>query len=188
MNITMSSHIQRLAVKLMFSILFFVIVATSLAAMSRYQQNLSITVAQHKTILDKLYNMRQIIAEERETITNLNRLLPADYGVKSPEWFIYNRLDEIKSLPALKEMTVKAVEIKDGERTAHFSFKIINPDYSQVLNRLAVLETKVFPFVSISSIEISKKSDETFAGLTMAIEGDVTMPSVNTTDERADKP
>ncbi|MDD2272712.1 MAG: hypothetical protein PHP95_10150 [Desulfuromonadaceae bacterium] len=180
MNITMSSHLQRLAVRLMFSILFFVIVSTSLAAMSRYRQNLTITVAQHKTLLEKLGHMHQIIAEEREAITIFNNLLPADYGVKSSDLFIYKRLDEIKSLPSVKEMTVKAIETKDGERIAHFLFKIQNPDYSQVLNRLATLETKVFPFVSISLIEISKQSGITYTGLAMTIEGDVTMPAYDT--------
>lgn len=176
MNSVMSSHTQRLAVKLMIAIVIFVIVATSLAAMSRYRETLVITVAQHRTLSDKLGHMRRVIAEEREAIAGFKRLLPPGYGVKSPEWFVYARLDEIKSRMAAQDMTVKAIETKDGVRTAHFSLKIPHPDYSQVLNRLAALETEVFPFTSISSIEISNQSSATFTGLTMTIEGDVIMP------------
>jgi hypothetical protein len=118
-------------------------------------------------------------------ISRFKRLLPVGYGVKSPEWFVYARLDEIKSRLAVPDMTVNAIQIKDGVRTTHFALKILHPDYSQVLNKLAVLETEVFPFVSISSIEISNRSSEASVGLTMSVEGDVIMPDTSAAEPSA---
>lgn len=177
MNSTMSSHTQRLALKLAFAIVLFVLAASSLAVLSRYRENRVVIVAQHRIISDKLVLMRRTIAEEREAITRFKKLLPAGYGDKSPEWFIYRRLDEIKSRLALQDLTINEIIIKDGVRTARFSFKLPQPDYGQVLNKLAILETELFPFVSIGSIVISRQPGDLTAGPAMTVEGDVIMPA-----------
>ncbi|HXE96014.1 MAG TPA: hypothetical protein VN642_06395 [Dongiaceae bacterium] len=176
MNNAMSSHTQRLATKLAFAIVLFVTVSTALAVLSRYRQNLAVIDTQHRMIPGKLDLMRRVTAEEREAITRFKQLLPPDYGANSPEWFIYSRLDEIKSRFALQDMTVGEIQTKDGARTAHFSMKIPHSDYSQVLNRVALLETELFPFVSINSIAISNQSGE--SALNMTVEGDVIMPAM----------
>lgn len=173
----MSSHTQRLAIKLAFAIVLFVVVASSLAVLARYRQNLVVIAAQHRIISDKLALMRRTIAEEREAFKRFKQLLPVDYGVKSPEWFIYHRLDEIKSRFALQDLTINEIIIKDGVRTAHFSLKLPQPNYGQVLNKLAILETELFPFVSIGSIAISRQPGDLTAGPTMTVEGDVIMPA-----------
>jgi len=184
MSSAMSEYTRRLWVKFAFAALLFVSMATSLAAMTRYRETMLITVKQHHSLASKLDQMHRYIAEEREVIGRFKRLLPSDYGAKSPQWQVYSRLDEIKSRLAAPDMTVNAVQVKGSYRIAHFSLKILNPDYSQVLNKLAALETESFPFVSINSIEISNKASEG-SGLTMNIEGDVIMPDASTAESDA---
>lgn len=187
MNCAMSDHTRRLAVRFAFATVLFVSVATSLAAMTRYRDAMLITVKQHHSLTSKLGQMRRFIAEEREVLARFKRILPSDFGARSPQLLMYSRLDEIKSRLGAPDMSVNTIQINDSERIIHFSLKIPNPDYSQVLNKLAALETEAFPFVSISSIEISNKASDASAGLTINIEGDVIMPNVATTESSAEQ-
>lgn len=84
MNNAMSPHTRKLAIKLAFSIVLFVITATSLAAMTRYREAMRITVIRHHSLTNKLDQMRRLIVDERDVIGRFKRLLPADFGVKSP--------------------------------------------------------------------------------------------------------
>lgn len=183
MNTLMTVNTNKRAIRLIFVVALFLVLATSLTVMIRYRASLLIAVERHRTLADKINQMRSLISDERAVISRFRNILPAGFASNSPELFILTKLDEIKNQMAAEDMTITPIQNQDGTRTSHFTIKIIHPDYNRIINLLGRIETEVFPFVSITSLEIENQPTETSSGLIMKVEGDVIMPGNPATEQ-----
>ena len=151
----MTGHTKRQTRNLLFAVLFFTLLATSLAVVLRYRQTLVKLAASQQSIKKNLPQVRATTTELQSAINSFKLRLPGGHDRQSTELTLYNRLDEIKSKFTEGILQVKESKSDNGMIELGFDLKQTNPSYSSLLNIIGTLETSIFPFVNIKSVSIS---------------------------------
>ncbi|CAH2032359.1 hypothetical protein [Trichlorobacter ammonificans] len=142
-----------------------------LAVMVRTEQSLARLKVSHRTIVANLPRMVEDTRLMQEQIANFRQLVPAGGGERSTELLLFSRLDQIKAALNSGEMTVSALEKKDGSASIGFSLKLPLPSYPTVINALGRLQTETFPFVVVTKVVVDGNGAGQFT-----VDGSVLMP------------
>ncbi len=180
MNAYMQRHTKKLLVRFGIIILLFLVLSSAFAVSIRYRRMLSETMINQEKISYNISRMNSGAREIANTIAGFRGMLPQTFESSSPEWLLYRRMDEIKTLIAPKELLVKGIENKEGFISVDFSASMDLPEpqsYSSVINRLGRIQTLICPFVDINSIVIEQSANAMAPGLKMNIEGVAQMPA-----------
>lgn len=177
---TMHDQTRKNVIKLCVVLSFFALLTTLLGVSIRYKRMLEATISNQEQIVGNMARMRMATKEVDTTIASFNRLLPAGYGSRSPEWLLYSRLDELKSRLQADELTVKPLETKDGLMLLNFSAILFAHDagsYNRIISLLGRQETLAFPFMTIHSIAMERSAENSNRGIKIIIEGAAQTPA-----------
>lgn len=180
MNITMQFHTRRLLIRFGIILGAFSLLAMLLALSVRYKAMLTTTITRQDAIVRNIAVAQATARETEKIIAEFNRFLPPGYGSQSPERLLYGRLDSLKESLQVTDITVKAIENKEGMLSVEFSVTVplgSSSSYATALNLLGRQETLAFPFVSINSVTIDSAAAGSPGGLQMNIEGTVLTPA-----------
>lgn len=180
MNASMQRQTHQLMIRFCCILGLFALFSAGLVVSIRYQKMLATTTASQETIVRNMARMQTTAREVEKTVAGFKRLLPPGYGSLSAERLLYTRLDELKVDLQPAEMTLKALENREGllsiEFTASFPLRRAS-DYATIVNQLGRQETVAFPFISIESIIIGQDSAGAAGGLKIQVEGTVQTPA-----------
>lgn len=162
---------RRTGVRLIIILVIFTLLGTTLAVMIRKEQSLRSLRTSHRTITVNLPRMAEDIRLLREQVSNFRLLTSAQGSGRSVELLLFSRLDQIKSSLPVTQMTVAALDRKDGKASVSFSLKLPLQSYATVLNGIGRLQTETFPFVVINKAGLDASATGQFS-----IDGSVIMP------------
>lgn len=89
----------------------------------------------------------------------------------SPEMILYRKYDELKGRLNPDDMTMAAIEKKDGAASLQFSLFFNNPDFNAFLNIASALNAGTFPMTPISTITVAQGDSKGTGGVTYKITG-----------------
>lgn len=180
MNAAMQLQTRQLLIRFCIILGLFTLLASVLAASIRYRTMLATTITNQETIARNMVSMQTSAKDTEKTVAGFRQLLPSGYGSQSMERLLYARLDELKGILKLADMTVKTIENKEGVLNLGFSASLPLRgifSYTTVLNQLGQQETLAFPFVFIETVIVEQAAGESTGGLQIRIEGAVQIPA-----------
>lgn len=162
--------------RFLLAVLVFTILLSSLAMLVRHEQSARATSDCLSRLGEKLVQMRIATGEMKQTLTAFRGLLPPDYGSKTANVLLYERVDDLKMLFPGGVMTISAPSEQSGHITLPFSVRAANADYGDFLTGLASAQARTFPFVLINTVSIGY-GQSGMGGLEYTFGGTITIPA-----------
>jgi hypothetical protein len=103
-----------------------------------------------------LGKVRDASANRKTVLATLKSQYMQKTGGTSPERLIYGKIDELKARLNPDDVTIGAIEKKEGEVSLQYTFKFTNPNYNDFLNTVSYLEGSVFPLTVVSTVAITQ--------------------------------
>lgn len=104
-----------------------------------------------------LKQVQKATLNRRQALNVITSLIPPESRVTSPEKQIYGKIDEIRTKLKADDMTIKPVERKEGNATLQYTLTFVNHDFCRFLNAISQLQQEVFPFTTVTSIDVNQK-------------------------------
>jgi hypothetical protein len=111
---------------------------------------------------------------------NIGSLIPPNYHTEEMEGAILTTVDAIKTRMKGADINLANLEKKENEVTLPVSITGAMNEYASFINDVGYLQSLVSPFMFISSISISKSSDEKKGAVIFEIKGTLKMRSFGT--------
>ena len=179
MNEQMQRYSKKLTMKFVATVSIFAVMASLMVGLIRYEQSLKRLKKAHEGIVSRITQMKAVEAETRRTVDRIKQSIPPGYGTRTDEWLIYSKMDSIRATLQPTEMNLSTIEEKEGFKSLQFTYKPKDTDYSRLLNQTGLLETSVYPLVSIDSIKLGRGEKGSEKSESILVEGTVKIP-VNT--------
>lgn len=154
----------------------FTIFLTSFVLLAKYEQSARKTAADLAKLGDKLPLVRVATMEKKQALTGYREFLNPGYESKTVEALLYERVDDLKSLFPASQFTISAPLVLPEAASLPFSIKFPSDSYSVFINKLATMQARTFPFVTIRSIAIGY--DQPAKGIVgYKVDGIITTPA-----------
>jgi hypothetical protein len=132
------------------------VVATVSVSLIRTRRLLEKTQSEMLKAKSGLTRVREASANRTTVLATLKSQYMQNAGATSPERLVYGKIDELKARLNPDDVTISAIEKKEGEVSLQYSFKFTNPNYNDFLNTVSYLEGSVFPLTVVNSVAISQ--------------------------------
>jgi hypothetical protein len=157
----MEKRLKRLVFYYIVSGLFFIMLMSGSIVLKKYNESASNTLNKLHSVKANLMKMENAIKDMDAEISEIKKIIPHDFRMRTPEEFIFIGLDELKSKIKEAEIAVTNMEYKGEEVNLPVTIKAALKDYVSFVNNIGYLQSMRFPFFSISHISISKSQDKT---------------------------
>lgn len=159
--------------------ILFVALSTTVAVQERSRRVLEKTHGELTRAKEGLARVKGACLSRRQALTSLKSQFVQNNETTSPERLIYGKIDEIKARLKPDDMTIAALEKKEGDVSLQFTLKFINPNYCELLNSVNQLQQAVFPFTPVNSIAVTQAEQNGKGVVEFTIIGSVLTPERN---------
>jgi hypothetical protein len=154
----------------------FLVLAATVAIHDRNRRVLEKTDGELTRAKGDLAQVKEASMNRRIALTTLKSELFKDTETGSPERTIYGKVDEIKARLKPDDMTITALEKKEGNVSLTFTLKFVNANYCELLNAVSLLQQDVFPFTPVNSIALAQSEQNGKGVVEFTITGSVLTP------------
>ena len=172
----LNRNLKKLQALFAFSAILMITVLTLLALLLRHEAGCRDTAAALGRAQTNLDRMQESSVALKSTISAISGLLPAGMPVKTHEYMIYAKLDEMKSLLPHADLSAGGIEENPEELRLPFTIKAVNPDYTVLINSLCRIQSSMLPAVIIKSMAITQGNDQNKPMVMIMVEGTVSIP------------
>jgi hypothetical protein len=154
----------------------FIALAASVAIHERSRRVLEKTGSELTRAKSGLAQVKEASMNRRVALANIKSQIFMDSGSGSPEGLIYGKVDEIKARLKPDDMTITALEKKEGNVSLTYTLKFINTNYCEMLNAVSHLQQDVFPFAPVNTIALAPAEQNGKGVVEFTIIGSVLTP------------
>lgn len=132
----------------------FILLLSGFVLLAKHEQSARESVTDLTKAATKFSLMKASTVDMKQTLTRYRGFLHPGDENKSSEALLFGRLDDIKAMFPNSLFTIVApTELTEGV-SLPFSVKISQENYTDFLNTLALVQGRIFPFVSIRTVAI----------------------------------
>jgi hypothetical protein len=151
----------------------FLVSATVCASQVRIRKVQEMTLEGLNRSLTGLQNVRAASANRRQALAAIQSQFGHGGQHISAELVLYSKVDEIKTRLNPNDMTISAVEKKDGEVSIQYTLKLTGQDFNTLLNSISYLHGSVFPLAPVSSVIIARSDAKGTGGVSSMVTGKI---------------
>lgn len=132
----------------------FILLLSGFILLARYEQDARENLADLTQAGAKLSLVKASTVEMKQILTTYRGFLHSGDENKSSEALLFSRLDDIKAMFPNSQFTIAVPTEQPEGVSVPFSIKIPQGNYTDFLNALAFMQSRIFPFVSVRTITI----------------------------------
>jgi hypothetical protein len=145
-----------------------------------YITSLSNTLNQFQTLKINSVKMKTATKDMDKLSVNIGSLIPPNYHAEEMEGAILTTVDAIKTRMKGADINLANLEKKENEVALPIFITGAMGEYALFINDVEYLQSLASPFMFISSISISKSSDEKKSSVIFEIKGTLKIRSFGT--------
>ena len=168
--------LKPLKLRFLIAAALFLALAATVAVHERNRRVLEKTDGELTRAKGGLAQVKEASINRRIALTTLKSQLFKDTETGSPERHIYGKVDEIKERLKPDDMSITALEKKEGTVSLTYTLKFINTNYCELLNAVSYLQQDEFPFAPVNSIALAQAEQNGKGVVEFTITGSVLTP------------